>query len=186
MNRKLSFVLLCLGSAAATAADNGFYFGAGVGSSNYDIGGAVDKKDLGYKFVAGVRLLDKFAIEGAVADLGKAKLPSGVACAAVIGVNCPDVANVSTKAVSAFAVAFAPFPLLDLFGKVGVSYQDTKVRVPNLATFNLKDSKTSLAWGAGVQAHFTSLALRAEFEQFKIAGDRKLGLTSVSAIYTIL
>jgi opacity protein-like surface antigen len=186
MNHKLAGMVLCISCATATAADNGVYLGVGVGSSKYDIGGALDKSDVGYKFVGGVRLLDSFAIEATVADLGKAQLPSGVACAAVIGVNCPGVANVNTKAVSAFALAFADFPLLDLFAKVGVAYLDTKVRVPNISSFNVSDAKTNLAWGAGVQAHFTSLGLRAEFEQFKLAGDRKLGLISVSAIYTFL
>lgn len=181
----LALALVCGGGVAA-AADNGFYVGIGAGQSNFDLPGAADEKDNGYKGLIGFRILDSFGVEASYADHGKSAVPSGIACTAIIGVNCPTTLNVGAKTASAFAVVFADFPVLDLFAKVGVSNWQVDGSIPGASALNFKQDGTDLAWGAGLQAHFGSLGARAEYEQVKYFGERKLGTISVSFVYTIL
>jgi hypothetical protein len=182
----LCLATLSVAGTAAHAADNGLYLGLGVANSSYDVGNALDDSDTGYKAIGGLRLLDSFGIEANYADHGKARLPSGAVCAALAGVNCPDTANLDAKTLSAFAVGYLDFPLVDLFGKAGLSYTDTSLNVRNLPSIGGSDERTDFAWGFGAQAHFLSLAVRAEFERFKVFGDRKLDVISASFIYTFL
>jgi hypothetical protein len=177
---------LALAGAAARAADNGLYLGAGIANSSYDVRDALDDSDTGYKAIVGLRLLDSFGLEANYADHGKARLPSGVVCVALAGVNCPDTANLDAKTLSAFAVGFLDFPLIDLFGKAGLSYTDTALKVRNLPSFSGSDQRTDFAWGVGAQAHFLSFAVRAEFERFEVFGGRNLDVISASFIYTFL
>lgn len=182
----ITTLALCGMAANATAADNGFYLGVGAARTSFDLDSALDSKDTGFKFTAGFRLLDSFAVEANYADHGKASLPSGVACIALVGVECPDTSNVKAKTTSAFAVGFLAFPLIDLFGKAGYSITDTRLRTPNFPDFGDSDDKGSFAWGVGAQAHFLSLAVRAEYEQFKLMGNEKLSAISLSFLYTFL
>jgi opacity protein-like surface antigen len=186
MRAKLATIALCCAAGSAAAADNGFYLGAGASRSDFDIASALDSKDSGFKLIAGLRLLDSFGVEANYTDHGKAVLPSGIACIALVGVDCPDTSNVSAKTAAAYAVGFLDFPLLDLFGKAGLSTTSSKLRTPNFPAFNDKDSSTDFAWGAGAQAHFGSLGVRAEYEQHRIMGNEKLGSVSLSFVYTIL
>lgn len=174
------------GSGAANAADNGFYVGIGAGQSNFDLPGAADEKDNGYKGLIGFRALDSFGVEASYTDHGKATIPTGIACAAVLGVNCPSTLSVGAKTASAFAVVFADFPVLDLFAKVGIANWQVDGSVAGAGALNFKDDGTDIAWGAGIQAHFGSLGARAEYEQVKYFADRKLGTISVSFVYTFL
>jgi opacity protein-like surface antigen len=184
MRTGLALATLCIASAAAHAADNGIYLGAGLGRSDFNFDAALKSKDTGFKLIGGVRLLDSFGVELNYADHGKASLSSGIACVAIVGQNCPATTRVDAQTTSAFAVGFLDFPLLDLFGKAGLSLSHTKLTTPGFPTFDTSDTKTKFAWGAGVQAHFGSLAARAEYEQFKLLGDQKLGMVSVSFLYT--
>jgi len=176
----------CLTCVTANAADNGFYFGVGVGRSDFDLESALKNTDTGYKLIAGVRLLDSFGVELNHASHGKASLPSGIACIALVGVNCPATSTVEAKTTAAYAVAFVDFPLLDLFGKAGLARTDGKLDTPGLPSFRFSDNNTDFAWGVGAQAHFASFALRAEYEQFKLFDDRKVGMISASFVYTFL
>ena len=112
--KRLALLSTCLICTAANAADNGFYFGGGVGKSDFNVGNALKNTDTAYKIIAGARLLDSFGVEASYADLGKASLPSGIACIALVGTNCPATTNASAKATSAFAVGFLDFPLLQV------------------------------------------------------------------------
>lgn len=186
MNRTIVLLTLCLASSAATAADNGFYLGAGIGRSDFNLDAPLDSKDTTWKAIAGVRLLDSFGVELNYTDFGKASVPSGVACVALVGTNCPSTTRVEGNALSAFAVGFLDFPVIDLFGKVGFARGNATLRTPGFPAFSASDSGTDLAWGAGVQAHFLSLAIRAEYERYQIFGDTKVSLGSLSFIYTFL
>jgi opacity protein-like surface antigen len=73
-----------------------------------------------------------------------------------------------------------------LFAKVGLSLTRAKVSTPGLPAFGVSDTATEFAWGAGAQAHFGSLGVRGEYEQFKFLGNQKLNVISASFIYTIL
>lgn len=186
MNRPLALLALCLASGAAAAADNGLYLGAGIGRSNFDLQAPLDSKDTTWKAIAGVRLLDSLGVELNYTDFGKASVPTGIACIALVGVNCPSTTTVEGSALSAFAVGFIDLPIVDLFGKVGLSRGNAKLRTPGFPAFSTSDSSTDFAWGAGVQAHFLSLAVRAEYERYQIFGGTKVNLGSLSFIYTFL
>jgi opacity protein-like surface antigen len=186
MNRTLALLSLCLASSAATAADNGLYLGAGLGRSDFKLNASLDSKDSAWKAIAGVRLLDSFGVELNYTDFGKATVPSGVACVALVGTNCPSTTRVEGSALAAYGVGFLHFPIIDLFGKVGLSRVDAKLRTPGFPAFSASENGTDVAWGAGVQAHFLSLGVRAEYERYKIFGGTNVGLASVSFIYTFL
>lgn len=186
MRTRLAAITLCVLASNSMAGDNGFYLGAGLSRSDFNLAGALDTKDTGFKLTAGARLLDSFGVEASYTDHGKAVMPSGIACVALVGVNCPDTSSVSTKTAAAYAVGFLDFPLLDLFGKAGLSATSTRLRTPNVPAFNDKDSSTDFAWGAGIQAHIGSLGVRAEYDQIRIIGNEKLGTVSLSLVYTFL
>jgi opacity protein-like surface antigen len=187
--RSLTALLACTGAlagAAAQAADNGIYLGAGVSQNDYGLRGALDDRDTGYKLIAGLRLLDSFGLELNHADHGKARLPSGVACVALVGVDCPDTTYMDATTTTGYAVGFLDFPLVDLFAKAGLSYTDARVRTPGLPEFGASDSSTNFAWGAGAQLHLGSLGLRAEYERLRGFDGRSLGVVSASFVYTFL
>lgn len=186
MNRPLALLTLCLASGAAAAADNGFYLGAGIGRSDFSLEDALDSNDTTWKAIAGVRLLDSFGVELNYTDFGKASVPSGIACVALVGTNCPSTTRVQGNALGAFGVGYLAFPVVDLFGKIGLTRSDAKLRTPGFPAFSASDAGTELAWGAGVQAHFLSFAVRGEYERYKIFGDTKISLVSASFIYTFL
>jgi hypothetical protein len=186
MSKTIALLALSLASGVAAAADNGFYLGGGVGRSDFDIDDALDSKDTAYKAIAGVRLLDSFGVELNYMDLGKASVPSGIACIALVGAPCPSTAVVDGTALSAFAVGFIDFPLLDLFAKVGLSRTDAKLTIQGTPSTSTSDKSTDVAWGLGVQAHFASLGARAEYERVKIFGDTNVGVISLSFVYTFL
>ncbi len=186
MRAGITTIALCCAAGSAVAADNGLYLGVGATRSDFNLEQTLDGKDNGLKLIAGFRLLDSFGVEVNYADHGKATVPAGVACVALVGTNCPDTSNVDAKTTSAFAVGFLDFPLLDFFGKAGFSVTDTKLRTPNFPSFGDSDKKGDFAWGVGAQAHFLSFAVRAEYEQFKLMGDEKLKTVSLSFLYTFL
>jgi hypothetical protein len=185
MVRRLAVLTACFATGAAVAADNGVYLGLGAEASDFNIEGALDNTDKGLKLVGGIRLLDSFGLELNYADHGKATVPSGIVCAAIVGQNCPDTSRVSAKTTAAYAVAFLDFPVLDLFAKAGLARMDGRLTTPNQPDFSFKDTDTDLAWGVGAQAHFGSLGARAEFEQFKLFGE-ELRAFSLSLVYTFL
>lgn len=185
MKVRFALLSLCLISAAATAADQGFYLGAGVARSKFDLDNPLDTKDTGYKLIAGMRLLDSFGVEVNYADFGKASV-TGTGCASLVGSNCPATTTVEGKATTAFAVGFLDFPLIDLYAKLGLSLSNGKLRVPSVSSFKQSDKNTDVVWGLGAQAHFGSLGARAEYERFKLFDNRKLDLISVSVLYTFL
>jgi hypothetical protein len=185
MVRRLAVLVACGVTGAACAADNGVYFGVGAERSDFGFEGALDDTDKGLKLIGGVRLLDSFGVELNYADHGKATVPSGIACATLVGQNCPDTSRVSAKTISAFAVGFLDFPLVDLFAKAGLARMDGRLVTPNMPTFSFKDDDTDLAWGVGAQAHFASLGVRVELEQFKLFGEQLRGI-SASFVYTFL
>jgi opacity protein-like surface antigen len=192
MLRIMALIGLVLVSFQAQAADNGVYLGAGAvqtdfGFANPDNFTPFDNKDNGYKLILGVRPLDSFGVELNYADHGRAVVPSGIVCAQFITVPCPADSNASATTLSAFAVGYLDFPLIDLFAKAGATSWDFKLRSrPAGSSFSASDSGKEFAWGAGAQAHFGSLAVRLEYEQLNFVRSEKLGTVSLSFLYTFL
>lgn len=192
MLRFLTLSGLCLVAGLAQAADNGFYLGAGALQTEYGLdnpGNAqpFDDSDQGYKAIAGFRILDSFGVELNYADHGNATVPSGIACIALFNTPCPDDTALEAKTISAYAVGFLHFPVIDLFAKAGgTAWQFKGQSTPAFPSFAFDEDGTEFAWGAGAQAHFGSLAVRLEYEQLNIIEDEKLGSISLSFLYTFL
>ncbi|MGQ0430535.1 MAG: outer membrane beta-barrel protein, partial [Gammaproteobacteria bacterium] len=173
-------------------ADNGVYLGAGALQSEYGLENPAaaqpfDDSDNGYKLILGFRPLDSFGVELNYADHGDATVPSGIVCIALINAPCPDETGLEAKTLSAFAVGYLDFPVLDLFAKVGATAWEFKGQTtPAFPAFSISEDGTEFAWGAGIQAHFGSLGARLEYEQLNIIEDEKLGAISLSFIYTFL
>jgi len=182
--RKLPVLItLCLVSVTAHAADNGFYVGAGIGGSNTSTDGSGPESETGYKLIGGFRLLDSLALEVNYLDFGKVGIQDRYPqCGGQI---CGVGDSASRTGLSGFAVGFLHFPVLDAFAKLGVAKVEAKTRVSGVSG---KNDTTDVAWGAGVQAHFGSFALRGEYEQYKYKLNLgyEVRLFSVSFLYTFL
>jgi opacity protein-like surface antigen len=165
----LMLALLC--SHVATAAEHGFYLGAGLGQSESGVrSGTLNFKDsaTGYKLIAGFRPLDVFAAELNYVDLGKSS--SG-----------PLLSK--SQAVDGFVLVFLPLPVVDVYGKAGLLSWKTDVTAPSLS---LSRSGSDFAWGAGVQFRFGSLAARLEYEALNASVLAKPTFLTLGATYTFL
>lgn len=88
--------------------------------------------------------------------------------------------------LSGLLCAPLPLPLLDLYGKVGLSHLRTDVHASVVCTANgintacspnfpfpdfaLNESTTKFAYGAGAQLKFSALAVRLEYERISTSG----------------
>lgn len=193
MLRHITLVSLLLAIVPLSqAADNGIYLGAGYAQSEYGLDNPLDAapfddSDSGYKLIAGWRPLDNFGVEMNYIDHGDATVPAGVACIALFDTPCPDTTRVSAQTLSAFAVGYIDFPVVDLFAKAGgTSWQFDGRSTPAFPDFNVDESDVDFAWGVGIQARFGSLGARLEYENFSIIEDEELGTVSLSLTYTFL
>ncbi|MEX0733478.1 MAG: outer membrane beta-barrel protein [Steroidobacteraceae bacterium] len=193
MLRHLTLTALLLAIAPLSqAADNGIYLGAGYAQSEYGLDNPLnaaefDDEDSGYKLIVGFRPLDHFGVEANYIDHGDATVPAGVACIQVVGAPCPDTSRFNAKTISAFAVGYIDFPVIDLFAKVGATaWQFDGRSTQAFPEFDIDENDVDLAWGLGVQARFFSLAARLEYENFQIIEDEELGTISLSFTYTFL
>lgn len=178
------FILTALCAAgAAHAADPTFYLGGGKTSNEFHVDGAIDDRDGGFKVIAGVGWGDRLDLELNHADHGRGTLPSGIACIALVGVDCPDTSYLDAKSTSAFAVAKLG-DRLALVGKAGFSFTESRLRAPGQPAFGTQDTHLDLAWGVGVQAQIGRLAIRAEWERFRLIRDRRLDAASLNFLYT--
>lgn len=161
--------LLC--ASAASAADNGIYFGGSIGQANAEVSqglAQIDGDDTGFKFIAGVRPLDWLAVEASYVDFGK--VDSG-----------PQVAE--SDGVSAFVLGLAAVGPVDLFAKGGLINFDTSVATRGAGKL-FKDDGTDFAYGVGVQFRLLSLSFRAEYEMFEVDSVDDLNMLSVGVTYT--
>jgi len=159
-----------MGSASASAADNGFYLGGSIGRSNVEIDkdlARIDEDDTAYKIIAGFRPLDWLGVEASYVNFGKPET----------GAQKAD-----SDGISAFVVGFLPVGPVDIYAKAGLINADTSVVTAGREVFSEKG--TELAYGVGAQFRLLSLSVRAEYERFDIADD--LNLLSIGVTYTFL
>lgn len=183
--RKLLLPLgLLLTCGLAQAADNGFYLGAGVTQAklnnvgkDFDAGDLNDFKidNTAWKLIAGFRPVDFFAVEANYQDLGNERRSLG-----------SGEFTAKAKAYSAYAVGFLPIPIVDVYGKAGLSRWDATSHFTGLGGFDLDDSGTEFAWGVGAQAHLGSLAARLEYEKFDVAHTDGVELLTLGLTWTFL
>jgi opacity protein-like surface antigen len=180
MTRTTRLLLLCcaLATGAPAFADDllGIYVGAGVSRSDlrqdyYQI----DAHATGWKLLAGWRPISLLGVEAEYTDLGSK------------GVNTyADSTHVSTDATAtaAYVLGYLPVPLpwIDVYGKLGAarvkantSAYPTGVSPPACLPGDIcapstpvsnDNSKTSVAWGAGLQFKWGHWATRLDYERF--------------------
>ena len=186
MNRKSRLLVAAASASAfwlscASAADSGFYLGAGAGqaqikddTANPNGAGTInfDARETSYKAFGGYRLkaipiLD-FAGEAGYHYLGK---PSRT----VLG------QNVEYKAQGASAAGLVIFPLgpVDFFGKAGAFYSSID---KNIGGTTSSKTGTSPMYGAGIGFRLGMFGIRAEYEYFDVSGVNRLQMYSVSGV----
>ncbi len=176
----LGAVSLAAMAPRAGAADNGFYLGAGITQTNFDLEVddlSDDSDDNGYKIIAGWRPLDFFAVEANYSDLG--------------GFD-EDGVSVDSSVLSVNALLLAEIGIVDLYARAGYANWDSKISVSEVGS--VSDDGWEPIYGAGVGVHFGSFGLRAEYEYISVdAFDNVFeefksdaGVLSLSFTYTFL
>ena len=134
----------------ASAADNGFYLGAGISSANTKLSldglGSGDADDTGFKVIAGWRPLDFFAVEANYIDMGG---------------DSDSGTSIDSSAVSVSALLLAEIGIVDLYARAGMADWDVTLKDSGQS---FSDDNWDPTYGVGVGVHFGSLGLRAEYE----------------------
>ncbi len=186
----------------------GFYVGAGAGRSDVAIDAfpasasdpvSFDRHATGWKALLGLQPLPWVGAEIEYVDLGHlSETLSGAATSAHVGVP----AFASVHGVAAFGLVYLPLPVpvLDIYGKLGVSRlrieeNTAAIRVVGVDTcffdpdalgcraFQDHRTVSRPAWGGGAQLKLLHLALRAEYERFA-TGDARLAMTTLTATWS--
>jgi hypothetical protein len=157
----------------ASAADNGFYIGAGITQSTFDVDefGSDSLDDNSFKLIVGFRPLNWLAVEANYIDLG--------------GESFEDIdlgeSSIDATAITVSALAIAEVGVIDLYARLGMA--NWKVDIDTEAFGNFGDDGWEPTFGAGIGAHFGSFGLRAEYEMFD-AGDLDTDISTVSLSFT--
>ena len=177
MNTKFA-VIAALGALSlaamapqAAAADNGFYLGAGITSSKFDVGSASDSlDDNSYKIIAGFRPLDWLALEANYIDLGSESDGFGT--------------SLDAQAFTVSGLLIAEFAVIDLYARLGMANWKLDAEFNNL---NGSEDGWEPTYGVGIGAHFGSIGVRAEYESFQVSDfDFDVNTVSLSVTYTFL
>lgn len=180
--------LFVLGMRPVAASDwniVGLYAGAGIGESTvrsdygFDPDYPVDSHPhhTAYKVLAGIRPIPFVGAEAEYIDFGHPSSGDGY----FNGLNSLDYnADSHPKATVLSAVGYLPLPFIDVFAKAGVARLETNLNSYTAGLCTEIDPggycpppvlsrqhawETKAAYGAGVQAHFLGLAVRAEYER---------------------
>lgn len=159
----------------AAAADNGFYLGAGLTQTEFDIDnvGSDSLDDNSFKLIAGFRPLDWLAVEANYIDLG--------------GESDSDT-SLDATATTISALAIAEVGVIDLYARVGLANWNMDVDIDQLGSAG--DDGWEPTYGVGIGAHFGSLGVRAEYEMFNAdlfdELDTDVSTLSLSFTYTFL
>jgi OOP family OmpA-OmpF porin len=135
----------------AAAADNGFYLGAGLTETNFDVevdGLSDDFDDNGFKVIAGFRPLNWFAVEANYLDLG--------------GIDEGGL-EVDSSAITLSGLVLAEIGIVDLYARLGMANWDTDFEIPG---GEVSDDGWEPTYGVGVGVHFGSIGARLEWERF--------------------
>jgi OOP family OmpA-OmpF porin len=161
--------------AASQALAQGFYIGAGGGSTDFDsdiaagliTSGTVDKSSSGYKLFVGYEFNQYFGVEGAYVDLGKASY-SGTYFGAPVTGGTVEVWGLNLSAVGTYPLnsTFA------VFGKVGLFAWEAKSKdTTGGIAFSDTVSGGDFSFGAGLSVRFTkNLRASVEWERFGLTG----------------
>jgi opacity protein-like surface antigen len=181
--RALLGLALCGTAVNALADPLGLYAGAGAGQSTLKQDQwQVDAHVTGWKVIAGFRPVSFLGAEIEYANLGSKDVTYPANSPGVTGGGAYYQVSTSAHATSIFAVGYLPVPLpwLDLYAKAGPariqSHTQSLYVPPSCAphvicsvyiTPEVNDSsRTSIAWGAGLQFKLGMPAVRVEYERF--------------------
>lgn len=183
MRKVLCVLALCAAWSAPTwAADNGIYFGAGLGQASLEVDFGegvpdafdIDDDDTAWKLIAGIRPLDWLAVEANYVNFGEVENDVG-----------GTTIEYESDGISAFVVGFLAVGPVDLYGKAGLISWNTSAAVERGPRLFDEDG-TDLAYGAGVQFRIWGLSARAEYEIFDIDDVENLSMISLGLTYTFL
>jgi len=168
--------LLVISGTAWAGGDTGLYLGASVGSSGLDVssgGVSYDDNDVAYKIFGGynigiVPLID-VAVEASYVNFGTAK-----------GTVSGNSAETKVTGLDAFGLVGVNLGPVSAFGKVGAIRWDGESTLLSQTTDN---SGTDPAYGLGLQFQLLSIAIRAEYELFKL-DSVDIGFASAGVSYT--
>jgi len=180
MKTSIGAVVLAIGAAAsgyATAADNTFYIGGGLGQSrpNFDtagtasgIGTSFNGSDGAYKLYGGYKFHKNFSVEGTWINLGT--YDSNI-------FNQVEIAGWGIALVGYIPVA-KDFSLLARLG-------ENRMRVKRIP-LGTADNSWSPSFGAGLKYDFNpSFSARAEFERITKMGSNVTTINTDANVYTI-
>jgi OOP family OmpA-OmpF porin len=162
----------------AAAADNGFYIGAGITQTEFDIDdiGSGELDDNAFKVIVGFRPLNWLAVEVNYMDLGEAEFEDG-----------SDV-SIESTAITASALFIKEWQVIDIYARLGMANWNSDFDAPG---GSLSEDGWEPTYGLGIGAHFGSFGLRAEWEQFSNDAldnflETDLSTISLSFTYTFL
>ena len=161
----------------AAAADNGFYIGAGITQTEFDIDdiGSGELDDNSFKIIAGFRPLNWLAVEANYIDLGGESFEDEF-----LGDSSLDA-----TAITVSALAIAEVGIIDLYARLGMANWKVDIDTDELGDFS--DDGWEPTYGVGIGAHFGSIGVRAEWEQFNADDlDADISTISLSFTYTFL
>lgn len=164
-----------LATAPASAAERGFFAGAGIGQVTTDVddvwgsGYDFDESDTGFKIFGGYKFFDWLGVEAAYMDGGEPSVKKsypGESESLEIGVN-------TLVASAIFALPIGE--KFELFIKPGWAYWDSQTTYRYSSTdvnYRVSDDDSGAAFfiGAGGSFNFTeNLGMRVEYEWFDVA-----------------
>ena len=174
----LGIVLLAasgLPVAAALADEDsgqyGLYAGGSIGPSSerfHPDAYSVRAQNTGYQAAVGLRPINLFAAELDYVNFGRA----------YGGVNYAD-----TDGIGVSALGFLPIPLVDVYGRLGVTNLRTDVSSPYQSFHR---SGADLSYGVGAGMHWGSLGARVEYQRFDLSIASTMSLTLVGVTWTFL
>lgn len=166
---------LLLAASPASAADRGFYAGAGLGQMNTEVDDVIgldydfDENDVGFKLFGGYRFFPWLSVEGAYIDGGNPSIKESQGGeTAKLGI---DVQSLVASAVFALPIG----ERFELFAKPGIAYWDAETSLSfHSSTFSdqFREDDDGSAFFLGVGAGFDvtdNLGLRLEYEWFEVA-----------------
>lgn len=164
----------------AAAADNGFYLGAGLTQTDFDVSvdgfdGSAKFDDNSFKVIGGFRPLDWLAVEANYIDLGGGEIEDG------------GGVSLDASAITVSALLLAEFGIVDVYARAGIAKWDVDF---SDAFDSASDDGWEPTYGVGVGVHFGSIGVRAEYERFSAEAfdeiDTDVDTISLSFTYTFL
>ena len=199
-----AFMALLGITGSSTAADAGFYLGAGIGQTNSNLTGDINrvlvdegfvvdgislsKNDTGWKLFAGYAVNPYLAAELSYIDLGKtdADIAIGGRIPGRIKTSMEmDGVNLGLKVSYPFDDQFSAFAKLGGFFWNAKATANANLSVGS-GTSSQKDDGTDFSYGLGLSYAFTDhVSLRGDWDRYRLGSDADadVDLWSVSAQY---